>query len=91
MLYQGEERHESTILMTPREFLLEMDEILELAAGTLVGPEQLKQLEHWDSTAMISFIALADISGARVTELQVAGCTTIADLMRLAKVQDRPS
>ncbi len=45
-----------------------MDEILELAAGTLV-----------------------DIGGARVSELQVAGGATVADLVRLAKVRDRPS
>jgi hypothetical protein len=54
--------------MTPQDFLLEMDEIFELAAGTLV-----------------------DIGGAPVSELQVAGGATVADPMRLAKVQDRPS
>jgi acyl carrier protein len=76
--------------MTSHEFLSEMDEILELPAGTLAGPEPLEQLEQWNSTAMISFIALADTNGARVSARQVAGCATVRDLMRLAQVQDLP-
>jgi hypothetical protein len=74
--------------MTAQEFLLEMDDILELPAGTLAGPEGLDTLAQWNSSAMISFIALADTHGARVAVRQVAGCATVADLMRLAGVRE---
>jgi hypothetical protein len=73
--------------MTPQEFLLEIDEILEFAAGTLVDPDPLEHLERWNSTAIMSFIAPVGIGSARISELQVAGSATVADLMRLAHVQ----
>ena len=42
-------------------FLLEIDEILGLRAGTLRGDEKLEDLQNWDSTALIRlFIALAE-------------------------------
>ena len=46
--------------MSREEFLLQLDEVLEMPAGSLSGPERLEDLEQWDSTAMIGFIALAD-------------------------------
>jgi hypothetical protein len=49
--------------MSRKEFLLQLDEVLELPAGSLSGPEMLEDLEQWDSSAMIGFIALADDRG----------------------------
>ena len=73
--------------MTGDEFLLEMDEILGLRAGTLRGHEKLENLENWDSTALITLVALADsYNNVRITAEQVVGCSTVADLMRLARV-----
>ena len=46
-----------TIPMNRDEFLLEMDEILDLPAGTLRGHERLEELQNWDSTSLITFIA----------------------------------
>lgn len=74
--------------MTRDEFLLEMDEILGLPAGTLRGHEKLEELENWDSTALITLIALADTNnGADLSPDQIVGCSTVADLLRLAQVE----
>ena len=73
--------------MDRKEFLLQMDDILELPVGTLDGHESLAELEQWNSTAMISFIALADTNnGVRISPRQIVNCATIADLLQLAQV-----
>ena len=70
------------------EFLLEMDQCLGLAPGTLQGNEKLEELEQWDSLSLISFIALADAnSGVTVSPAQVVNCTTVGDLLRLARAE----
>lgn len=74
--------------MTRQEFLLSMDNLLELPAGTLEGAEKLEELEQWNSMAMIGFIALADTNnGIRLSPRQIVGCSTVADLLHLAKVE----
>jgi hypothetical protein len=73
--------------MTHDEFLLQMDEILGLPARTLRGNEKLEDLENWDSTSLITFIALADsAAGVNVSPAQVVNCLTVADLLRVARV-----
>ena len=73
--------------MTREEFLLQMDEILDLSPGTLKGHEKLEDLKNWDSIALISLIALADTNiGVPIAPDQVVGCSTVADLLRLAHV-----
>ena len=73
--------------MRAEEFLLEMDQILELPPGTLRGPEKLENMEQWNSIAMLGFIALADTNnGARISPRQIVNCSTIADLLHLARV-----
>ena len=70
-----------------KEFLVEMDDILGLSAGTLRGDENLEELENWDSTALISLIVLAETSNnVHISPEQVVGCSTVADLLRLAQV-----
>jgi len=78
--------------MTREEFLLQMDEILGLEPGTLRGDEKLEELENWDSTTLISLILLADANNSvPITPEQVAGCSTVTDLLRLAKVGEAAS
>jgi acyl carrier protein len=78
--------------MSREEFLLEMDEILGLRAGTLRGNEKLEELERWDSTALISLIVLAETNNdAQISPDQVVGCSTVADLLRLAQVDGASS
>ena len=73
--------------MTRVDFLKGLDEILELAPGTLTGPEKLDDYPLWDSTAIISFLALADSHDSRrIPPREVGNCETVEDLLRLAKV-----
>lgn len=74
--------------MSRAEFLKSLDETLELPAGTLQGPEKLEDLEMWDSMAMMSYIALADSNGGvKISPRQIVTCSTIDDLLKLAKVE----
>jgi acyl carrier protein len=74
--------------MSREEFLLQMDEILGLNPGTLRGDEKLEDLKNWDSTALISLIVVAEANNSvPIAPDQVVGCSTVADLLRLAQVQ----
>ncbi|PWC55771.1 hypothetical protein TSH7_16625 [Azospirillum sp. TSH7] len=71
--------------MDRNEFLLALDEMLELDPGTLTGDEALESLEAWDSLAVISFIALVDEkTGVVVEGEKLAKAKTVADLLALA-------
>lgn len=84
--------HENHKSMTREEFLLAMDEILDLRAGTLRGDEKLEELENWDSTALISLIVLAETTNsANISPEQIVGCSTVADLLQLAQVEGSSS
>lgn len=73
--------------MTREEFLLEMDEILGLRAGTLRGDERLDELQNWDSTALVGLIVLAENANqTQISPDQVLSCSTVADLLRLANL-----
>ena len=73
--------------MTRQELLTQLDELLELPAGTLIGDEKLEELEHWDSLAMVSFIALADEHcNMRLSPRQFVTCNTVNDLVQLAGI-----
>ena len=75
--------------MTRDEFLLEMDNILELPAGTLRGHEKLEDLSNWDSTALITLLVLAESNNSpHISPSQIVNCSTVGDLLRLARVED---
>jgi acyl carrier protein len=70
--------------MNRDEFLLEIDEILDLPPGTLRGHEKLEELKNWDSTSLITFIALAETNnGVPISPGQIVRCSTVADLLCL--------
>jgi acyl carrier protein len=74
--------------MTNHDLLLEVDKILGLRPGTLKGSERLDELENWDSTALISFVALAEgENGVQISPVQIVSCSTVDDLLRLAVLQ----
>jgi len=78
--------------MTREEFLLEIDEILGLRAGTLLGNERMEDLPNWDSTALIQLIVLAEeASGKPISTAQVVSCSMVADVLRLAGMDDNSS
>ena len=67
--------------MNRNNFLLELDELLELPKGTLKEDQILDKLPEWDSLAVISFIALADATyKVNLDPKQLASCKTIGDL-----------
>ncbi len=73
--------------MTKQEFLLAMDDLLELPDHTLAGPEKLDDLENWNSLAMLGYIALADSNnGVKLSPRQIRDCNSIDDLGRLAGI-----
>jgi acyl carrier protein len=73
--------------MDRKDFLLALDETLELDPGTLTGDETLESLESWDSLAVISFIARVDETmGVVVEGEKLAQAKTVADLLALAGV-----
>jgi acyl carrier protein len=70
--------------MNQQTVLKQLDEVMELPAGTLDGSEALADLENWDSLAMMNFIALAsDQYGLTLSPRQISGCASVADLQRL--------
>jgi len=73
--------------MNRPDFLILVDELLELPKGTLTGQERLEDLEGWDSLAMISFMALVDEHmGVKLSPRQFVNCERMSDLLDLAKV-----
>lgn len=78
--------------MTRAEFLSEMDDLLGLRPGTLRGDEKLEELQNWDSTSLIGLLALAEsVNDVHISPEQVVGSTTVADLLRLAQIDDSAS
>jgi acyl carrier protein len=75
--------------MDRQTFLPLLDEMLELPAGTLKGPEKLQDLDNWNSLAMVSFVALADEHfDATVSPRRFVNCETVNDLLSLIKALD---
>ena len=73
--------------MTRPDFLILVDDLLELPKGTLTGQEKLEDLEGWDSLSLISFMALVDEHlGVKLSPRQFVTCQTVNDLLSLAKV-----
>jgi acyl carrier protein len=74
--------------MTNSEFLLQLDEILNLPPGTLRGHEKLEELTNWDSTSLITFIALAETNnGVAISPGDIVTCSTVSDLLQLAQIE----
>lgn len=84
--------HENQKSMSRDEFLLAMDEILGLKAGTLRGDEKIEDLQNWDSTTLITLIALAESNNdVNISPEEVVSCSSIADLLRLAQLDGSAS
>ena len=69
--------------MSKSDFLLLIDELLELDSGTLKGPEQLEDV-GWSSLAVVGFIATADERfGCAVSPTALVKARTPDDLVAL--------
>lgn len=70
--------------MKKEDFLLLLDELIEVEPGTLTGQEKLQYLESFDSLAAVGFIALTDEKfGIILSPNKIANCKTIEDLIAL--------
>lgn len=74
--------------MTNEKKIELLEDMLDVEEGTLTPDTVLKELEEWDSIALISFIALVDdefdkvIKGSVVKEQK-----TVADLLALMEAE----
>ena len=76
--------------MTKHELLRDLEQQLEMPAGSLKEEQALNDLRGWDSMASVLFIALVDEKlGANVTGDQISNAKTVGDLTRV--VEDRLS
>jgi acyl carrier protein len=70
--------------MNRQEFFNELEEIIEADKGSLTGSEVLKELEGWDSVAVMGFIAMVDNSlGITLDGDKIINCKTVNDLFVL--------
>ncbi len=78
--------------MNKREtILLSLDDLLELDPGTLTGSEELKDIEAWDSLAVMGFIAMVDEEfDVMVPPAQLSKCKTVVDLIALVENHAEP-
>ena len=72
--------------MTQSEFLKEIEAITEAEPGSIAMDDQLASLAGWESMAIISFIAMADVKLSVVVNVAfLASCKTVGDLARLCE------
>jgi acyl carrier protein len=71
--------------MNQEELLQVVDGLVEVPPGTLQGPENLEDLDGWNSMAMMGFISFADKNGIRLSPRQIAASTTVGDLIQLVQ------
>lgn len=70
--------------MKKSEFLLLVDELIEAEPGTLKETDVLKDLEDWDSVAVMGYIALVDEQFEfTLSPKRLAECQTVDDLIKL--------
>jgi len=70
--------------MDEKTFVTDIEELLEVDAGSLTASIELASLEQWDSLAFVSFLAMADSKyNTKVAPTGLRQCKTIGDLMKL--------
>lgn len=74
--------------MTKKEFIEQLENMLEAQHGTLAEDEMLYNVVGWDSLAVMSFIALVDESlGITLKAPEIFNAKSIADLIALVSVR----
>lgn len=76
--------------MTQAEVFDLLCEVLEMPAGSLTGPEELRALENWDSLAIMGLVALVDQRcGVLLSAQTLVACRTVNDLAEVARADSR--
>ena len=72
--------------MTRDEFLRDLEDVMEVASGSLTGKEALRDLEEWDSMQVLSFMAMVnDRFGLVLEGATVTNAETVNDLLQLVE------
>ncbi len=72
--------------MDHNTFYCRLDDLLELAPGTVQGSNALDELQAWDSLAVVSFIAMVDSQyGVSLVVKAITACRTAHDLATLVE------
>jgi len=72
-----------TQTITRKDFLVLLDNLLELAPDTLIGDETLAD-QGWDSLRLIEFMSLVDAKlGLSISPPVLTKCKTVDDLVAL--------
>jgi acyl carrier protein len=67
-----------------KQFVVNMEELLEVDPGSLHSGTELASLTLWDSLAFMSFLAMADsMYGVKVAPVELRKCKTVRDLTEL--------
>ncbi len=70
--------------MKRSEFLNLLDELVEAKPGTIHGEESLREMEGWDSLAVVGFIALVEQHfGIALSASKLQSCQSVSDLIKL--------
>ncbi|MGB7964513.1 MAG: acyl carrier protein [Propionicimonas sp.] len=65
-------------------FYAQMEEAIGLEEGTLAADTEFKELEEWDSLALLTvLVMLQDEYGVTVSNAEVRGITTVVELQDL--------
>ena len=68
--------------MKAEDIIRELEEIIEVEAGSLTPDDKLNGTDAWDSLAVVSFMAVADEKfGKRLSGKQLDKVATVADLI----------
>ena len=71
--------------MTHREFLSQLEDLVEAEPGSIKGTEALTDLPRWDSLCVVGLIAMIDEHlGVTVSAKKIAEAKTVPDLVALA-------
>jgi len=70
--------------MNKKQFVCDLEEMLELPPDTIKAEDNLDQVPNWDSMAVVSFIAMADARyGRSVAATRLRSCRSVDDLFAL--------
>ena len=70
--------------MKKADFLLLLEDVIEADPHTLTGNEILRQVDGWDSMAVMGFIALVDEQfDLNLAPKRISECKTVDDLIAL--------
>lgn len=71
--------------VTKKEFITELEILVEAEEGALTENSLLSDFKQWDSLAVVGFIALVDENlGFTPSPSEIAASATVGDLLKIA-------